>query len=129
MPDIVEAQGLVKRFGKVVALDGLDLKVPEGTVLGLLGPNGAGKTTGVSILATLLQPDEGTATVAGFDVCKDPEEVRKRIGLSGQHAAIDEHLSGFENLDMVGRLYHLGRSRSRERAHELLEMFGLADAA
>ncbi|MBM3670953.1 MAG: ATP-binding cassette domain-containing protein [Actinobacteria bacterium] len=128
MADIVEAKGLVKRYGKVVALDGLDLTVPQGTVLGLLGPNGAGKTTLVSILATLLQPDEGTANVAGFDVCNDPEEVRKRIGLSGQFAAVDEHLTGFENLDMVGRLYRKGRKASRDRARELLEVFDLAEA-
>lgn len=129
MNEVIEASELVKRYGKVVALDGLDLTVPEGTVLGLLGPNGAGKTTAVSILTTLLQPDSGVARVAGFDVCRDPEEVRKRIGLSGQYAAVDEHLTGFENLDMIGRLYRLGRARSRERARELLESFGLSDAA
>jgi ABC-2 type transport system ATP-binding protein len=98
-------------------------------VLGLLGPNGAGKTTAVSILTTLLQPDEGTATVAGADVRRDPQAVRRRIGLSGQFAAVDEVLTGFENLDMIGRLYRLGRGRSRQRATELLERFGLADAA
>ncbi|MGH9119672.1 MAG: ATP-binding cassette domain-containing protein [Acidimicrobiales bacterium] len=128
MTDIIEAHGLVKRYKEVVALDGLDLLVPEGTVLGLLGPNGAGKTTAVSILTTLLEPDAGTATVAGFDVLKQPQEVRKRIGLSGQYAAVDEHLTGFENLDMIGRLYWLGRQRSRERARELLDRFDLADA-
>jgi ABC-2 type transport system ATP-binding protein len=111
------------------ALDGLDLVVPEGTVLGLLGPNGAGKTTAVSILTTLLQPDAGTATVAGADVRAEPDEVRRRIGLSGQYAAVDEHLTGFENLDMVGRLYRLGRAASRDRARELLERFDLAEAA
>ena len=125
---IIEAYGLVKTYGDVVALDGLDLTVPEGTILGLLGPNGAGKTTAVSILTTLLQPDSGTATVAGADVVASPGQVRKRIGLSGQYAAVDEHLTGFENLDMIGRLYHLGKKRSRARARELLERFDLADA-
>jgi len=105
----IEATGLVKRYKQVTALGGLDLHVPEGTVLALLGPNGAGKTTVVSILATLLRPDEGSATVAGADVIASPGEVRKRIGLSGQFAAVDENLTGFENLDMIGRLYHLGR--------------------
>lgn len=129
MPHVIEAHGLVKRYKDVVALDGLDLQVEEGTVLGLLGPNGAGKTTAVSILTTLLDPDEGTATVAGVDVLKSPGKVRQRIGLSGQYAAVDEHLTGFENLDMIGRLYHLGRDRSRSRARELLERFELSDAA
>jgi ABC-2 type transport system ATP-binding protein len=126
---IVEARGLVKTYGDVVALAGLDLSVAEGTVLGLLGPNGAGKTTAVSILTTLLRPDSGSATVAGADVINEPHEVRKRIGLSGQYAAVDEALTGYENLDMIGRLYHLGRDRSRARARELLERFDLADAA
>jgi ABC-2 type transport system ATP-binding protein len=126
--DVIEASGLIKRFGKVNALDGLDLTVPEGTVLGLLGPNGAGKTTAVSILTTLLEPDEGTAIVAGHDVRKQPQEVRKRIGLSGQYAAVDEHLTGYENLDMIGRLYRLGRQRSKERARELLTRFDLEEA-
>jgi ABC-2 type transport system ATP-binding protein len=126
---VVEARGLVKRYGEVVALDGLDLAIAEGTVLGVLGPNGAGKTTAVSILTTLLKPDAGTATVAGADLVTSPGEVRSRIGLSGQYAAVDEHLTGYENLDMIGRLYHLGRKRSRERAAELLERFSLADAA
>lgn len=128
MTDIIQARGLVKRYGEVTALDGLDLTVPEGTVLGLLGPNGAGKTTAVRILTTLLRADEGHATVAGVDVAKDPQGVRSRIGLSGQYAAVDEYLTGFENLDMVGRLYGLGRARSRERARELLERFSLSDA-
>ena len=129
MQNMIEASGLAKRYKEVVALDGLDLAVPEGTVLGLLGPNGAGKTTAVSILATLLEPDEGTARVAGADVRTQPEEVRKRIGLSGQYAAVDEHLTGFENLDMIGRLYHLGRGPSRVRSRELLDRFDLAAAA
>ena len=129
MPHVIEAHGLVKRYKDVIALDGLDLQVEEGTVVGLLGPNGAGKTTAVSILTTLLDPDEGTATVAGIDVLKSPGKVRQRIGLSGQYAAVDEHLTGFENLDMIGRLYHLGRNRSRSRARELLERFELSDAA
>jgi len=122
------AQGLVKRYGQVVALDGLDLAVPRGSVMGLLGPNGAGKTTAIRIFTTLLVPDAGRATVAGLDVIADARRLRRTIGLSGQYAAVDEHLTGFENLDMVARLYHLGRRRSRERARELLERFDLADA-
>jgi ABC-2 type transport system ATP-binding protein len=129
MPGGIRAEGLVKRYGDVIALDGLDLVVPEGTVLGLLGPNGAGKTTAVRIFTTLLEADEGTATVDGVDVVSDPQGVRERIGLSGQSAAVDEYLTGYENLDMVGRLYHLGRTRSRERARELLEAFRLTHAA
>src|SRR3989337_478695 len=125
---MIKASGLVKRYGDVVALDGLDLEVPKGTVLGLLGPNGAGKTTAIRILTTLLPPDEGTVEVAGLDVRSDPHKVRERIGLSGQTAAVDEHLTGYENLEMVGRLYHLGKQRSQERARELLEQFALADA-
>ena len=125
----VRASGLVKRYGEVRALDGLDLEVAEGTVLGLLGPNGAGKTTAVRILTTLLVPDEGTAHVAGVDVVRNPGEVRKLIGLSGQYAAVDEYLTGFENLDMIGRLYRMGRARSRERARELLAQFSLEEAA
>ncbi len=128
MTDAIVAEGLVKRYGEVTALDGLDLSVAEGTVLGLLGPNGAGKTTTVRILTTLLEPDQGTATVAGFDVVRQARQLRRVIGLSGQNAAVDEHLTGFENLDMVGRLYHLGRAASRERAHELLERFDLVEA-
>jgi ABC-2 type transport system ATP-binding protein len=129
VPTAIEATGLVKRYGEVTALDGLDLQVEQGTVLGLLGPNGAGKTTCVRILTTLLQPDEGQATVAGLDVVREAKALRRVIGLSGQYAAVDEHLTGFENLDMVGRLYHLGRSRSRERANQLLEQFDLTEAA
>jgi ABC-2 type transport system ATP-binding protein len=129
MTDMIRTSGLVKRYGKVVALDGLDLAVPKGIVLGLLGPNGAGKTTAVRILTTLLEADEGSAEVAGLDVRAEPHKVRERIGLSGQTAAVDEHLTGFENLDMVGRLYHLGRARSRARARQLLERFDLVEAA
>ncbi len=125
----IRATGLVKRYGDVTALDGVDITVPTGTVLGLLGPNGAGKTTVVRILTTLLRPDSGTAEVAGTDVLADPRAVRRKMGLSGQYAAVDEYLTGFENLDMIGRLYHLGRKRSRERARELLEQFSLSDAA
>ncbi len=129
MTDVIRAEGLVKIYGALRALDGLDLAVPEGTVLGLLGPNGAGKTTAVRILTTLLEPDEGTATVAGLDVRRQAAEVRARIGLSGQYAAVDEYLTGYENLDMIGRLYGLGRRPARDRARELLERFDLADAA
>jgi len=124
----VIAEGLVKTYGKVKALDGLDLTVPEGSVLAVLGPNGAGKTTAVRVLTTLLQPDSGRAEVAGIDVLRDPGSVRKLIGLSGQYAAVDEYLTGFENLDMVGRLYHLGRTPARDRARELLKQFDLEDA-
>ncbi len=111
MPDMIQTSGLVKRYGDVTALDGLDLVVPKGTVLGLLGPNGAGKTTAVRILTTLLDPDGGTAVVAGLDVVAEPDRVRKRIGLSGQTAAVDEHLTGYENLDMVGRQVPSGSSQ------------------
>ena len=129
MTDAVVAEGLTKRYGDVVALDGLDLRVPEGTVLGVLGPNGAGKTTAVRVLTTLLRPDSGRAEVAGIDVLTKPNDVRRKIGLSGQYAAVDEYLTGFENLDMVGRLYHLGRRPARERARELLARFRLSEAA
>jgi ABC-2 type transport system ATP-binding protein len=126
--DVIRAAGLVKTYGDVHALDGLDLAVPEGSVLGLLGPNGAGKTTAVRILTTLLEPDRGSAEVAGIDVRRHPAAVRARIGLSGQYAAVDEYLTGYENLDMIGRLYGLGRRAAKARARELLERFDLADA-
>ncbi|MFF9912023.1 ATP-binding cassette domain-containing protein [Streptomyces sp. NPDC013457] len=129
MPGAIYAEGLVKTFGDVRALDGVDLDVPEGTVLGLLGPNGAGKTTAVRVLTTLLQPDSGKALVAGIDVLKHPNEVRRSIGLSGQFAAVDEYLTGRENLQMVGQLYQLNAKRAKARADELLERFNLADAA
>jgi ABC-2 type transport system ATP-binding protein len=124
----VEAHGLQKRYGDVEALRGIDLHVEAGGVFGLLGPNGAGKTTAVRILTTLLRPDGGTARVAGFDVVRQHAALRRHIGLAGQYAAVDENLTGFENLEMVGRLYHLGREPSRARAHELLAAFDLADA-
>lgn len=127
--DIIEARGLVKKYGDVVALDGLDLSVPEGTVYGLLGPNGAGKTTTVRILTTLLLPDSGTATVDGLDVVKKPNAVRRIIGLTGQYAAVDEYLTGRENLRMFGDLYHLPSKYVKERSDELLVRFDLADAA
>lgn len=129
MPGAIYAEGLVKTFGDVRALDGVDLDVPEGTVLGLLGPNGAGKTTTVRVLTTLLQPDSGKAVVAGIDVLKHPNEVRRSIGLSGQFAAVDEYLTGRENLQMVGRLYQMGAKAAKARATELLERFNLGDAA
>ena len=129
MTDAVIAEGLVKTYGPVRALDGLDLAVPEGSVLALLGPNGAGKTTCVRVLTTLLRPDAGRAEVAGIDVMRRPRDVRAVIGLSGQYAAVDEYLTGFENLDMIGRLYHLGRRPARVRARELLAQFDLEDAA
>ncbi|SCK14515.1 ABC-2 type transport system ATP-binding protein [Streptomyces sp. WMMB 714] len=129
MPGAIYAEGLVKTFGEVRALDGVDLDVPEGTVLGLLGPNGAGKTTAVRVLTTLLTPDSGKAVVAGLDVLKQPHEVRRSIGLSGQFAAIDEYLTGRENLQMVGQLYQLPARQAKARAAELLERFNLADAA
>ncbi|WP_019634525.1 daunorubicin resistance protein DrrA family ABC transporter ATP-binding protein [Actinomadura atramentaria] len=126
---IVLAEGLHKRFGATRALRGLDLAVPAGTVCGVLGPNGAGKTTAVRVLATLTGPDAGRARVAGFDVVRDADRVRARIGLAGQHAAVDGRLTGRENLRMFGRLHHLTRRAARARADELLERFGLAAAA
>ena len=129
MADVIRTRGLVKTYGPLRALDGLDLAVPEGTVLGLLGPNGAGTTTVVRVLTTLLEPDGGTAEVAGVDVRRAPAEVRKRIGLSGQYAAVDEYLTGFENLHMIGRLYGLPGRVAKARARELLARFRLDDAA
>ncbi|PYY36986.1 daunorubicin/doxorubicin resistance ABC transporter ATP-binding protein DrrA [Curtobacterium sp. MCJR17_055] len=129
---IIEATDLTKtytsRSGPVHALAGLDLSVPEGTVTALLGPNGAGKTTTVKVLTTLVVPDAGTATVAGTDVVADPQGTRRAIGVSGQYAAVDENLTGAENLEMIGRLYHLGRRAARDRARELIDVFGLAEA-
>jgi oleandomycin transport system ATP-binding protein len=125
----VQADGLVKRYGSTVALAGLDLAVPAGTVLGLLGPNGAGKTTAVRILATLVQPDGGSARVGGFDVTREPGKVRELIGLTGQYATVDDALTGRENLILIGRLLELSRTRARDRAGELLERFDLAAAA
>jgi ABC-2 type transport system ATP-binding protein len=129
MADAIIAEGLVKQYGSVRALNGLDLRVPEGTVLGLLGPNGAGKTTSVRIITTLLRPDAGRCLVNGIDVLEHPGEVREIIGLSGQYAAVDEYLTGRENLEMIGRLYHLGKRTARARSEELLERFNLTEAA
>ncbi|MEV5000282.1 ATP-binding cassette domain-containing protein [Nocardioides sp. LML1-1-1.1] len=126
---MISATGLVKRYKDVEALAGLDLAVPEGKVLALLGPNGAGKTTAVRCLTTLLKPDAGAARVAGIDVLADPAAAKSKIGLSGQYAAVDEHLTAYENLVMIGRLYHLGRTRARARAQELLERFDLTEFA
>jgi ABC-2 type transport system ATP-binding protein len=129
MAAAIEAEDLVKTFGDVHALDGVSLEVPEGTVLGLLGPNGAGKTTMVRVLTTLLRPDSGRAVVAGLDVLKHPNQVRGLIGLSGQYAAVDEYLTGRENLQMVGELYQMSPRDSKARALELLEWFNLSEAA
>ncbi len=126
---VIRIRGLSKSFGTVRALDGVDLDVAPGTVLGLLGPNGAGKTTAIRVLATLLAPDEGSITVAGLDVIKDAKQLRSKIGLAGQYAAIDENLTGLENLVMVGRLYGASRAASKERGRELLTRFDLLDAA
>jgi oleandomycin transport system ATP-binding protein len=125
----IQAEGLVKRFGETVALNGVDLEVPTGKVVGVLGPNGAGKTTAVRILATLLQPDGGRATVGGYDVVRDPVRVRSLIGLTGQYASVDEDLSGTENLVLIGRLLGLSRPESKTRAAGLLEQFELTEAA
>ncbi|MCB0978954.1 MAG: ATP-binding cassette domain-containing protein, partial [Acidimicrobiales bacterium] len=125
----VEAVGLVKHYGEKVALDGVDVAVPTGTVTAILGPNGAGKTTTVRILTTLADATSGTAKVAGYDVATQPTEVRRRIGLAAQDATVDPLLTGFENLVMIGELHQLGRSDAKVRAGELLEQFGLADAA
>jgi oleandomycin transport system ATP-binding protein len=129
MTNAIEAHGLTKRFGKTQALAGIDLEVPEGRVLGVLGPNGAGKTTAVRILATLLRPDSGTAVVNGFDVVHQAKEVRKRIGLTGQYASVDEDLTGIQNLVMIGQLLDLNRAQATARATELLAEFDLTDAS
>jgi ABC-2 type transport system ATP-binding protein len=126
---VIVVEGLRKAFGSVQALDGVDLDVQPATVHGLLGPNGAGKTTAVRILTTLLHPDAGRATVAGLDVVRQADQLRHVIGLAGQYAAVDENLTGLENLEMVGRLYHLPREEARRRGSEVLERFGLAHAA
>ena len=125
---VVRVEGLRKRFGPIWALQGVDLAVERGTICGLLGPNGAGKTTAVRILATLLRPDGGVARVGGFDVVRQPERVRPLIGLTGQYAAVDEELTGYENLVLIARLLELSRLQARRRAGELLERFDLADA-
>jgi ABC-2 type transport system ATP-binding protein len=127
--DAIVVEGLEKSYGSVRALCSVDFTAPTGSVLGLLGPNGAGKTTAVRILATLLEPDGGTARVAGLDVVRDAAKLRSNIGLAGQYAAVDENLTGFENLEMVGRLYHMGKADARARATELLEHFELTEAA
>jgi ABC-2 type transport system ATP-binding protein len=127
--DAIVVEGLQKSYGSVRALCGVDFSARTGSVLGLLGPNGAGKTTAVRILTTLLQPDGGTARVAGHDVVRDAAALRAKIGLAGQYAAVDENLTGFENLEMVGQLYHMPRKEARTRADELLERFDLTEAA
>src|SRR4030081_3279860 len=125
----VHAEGLVKNFGRVRALDGLDLDVAEGSLLALLGPNGAGKTTAVRIFTTLLEPDAGHATVAGFDVVRDADRIRSQIRLDGLNVPPDEYFAGAENLEMIGRLYHLAGGDAKRRAEELLIQFDLTDAA
>jgi ABC-2 type transport system ATP-binding protein len=127
--DAVVAEGLAKQFGETKALDGLDLNVPAGTVLGLLGPNGAGKTTAVRVLTTLLVPDAGSAFIDGVDVIADPQTVRGRIGLTGQYAAVEERMTGRENLELIGRYFHMNKSTRSARASELLERFDLVEAA
>jgi ABC-2 type transport system ATP-binding protein len=129
MTTAIETRALVKHFGETRALNGIDLTVREGSVYGLLGPNGAGKTTTIRVLATLLKPDSGHATVAGLDVVREPDAVRRKVGLTGQYASVDEDLTGVENLVLVGRLLGLSWGAARRRASELLEAFGLSDAA
>ena len=129
MTKAISAQGLVKSFGDVKALNGIDLEVEQGSVVGLLGPNGSGKTTIVRILTTLLRADSGTASVGGFDVQSQPDDVRSVIGLTGQYAAVDQYLTGRENLELFGRLFHLSKRDAATRADELLERFSLSDAA
>src|SRR5947207_4169619 len=129
MSDAIVVEGLVKHYGAVRAVDGVDLQVPAGSILGLLGPNGAGKTTIVRILSTILQPDAGRASVLGLDVVRQPNAVRANIGLAGQYAAVDENLTGRENLEMVGQLTHQPKAEIPGRATELLARFALADAA
>src|SRR5262249_30556474 len=126
---LIRAEQLHKRFGETRALVGLDLDVPQGTVLGVLGPNGAGKTTAVRILTTLLRADEGSAFIDGIDVEKEPRRIRTRIGLTGQFTAVDERLTARENLELIGRFYRMSRADARVRAADLLEQFDLADAA
>jgi ABC-2 type transport system ATP-binding protein len=127
--NIVEAQGITKTFGKTQVLKGIDLTVPEGTVLALLGPNGAGKTTTVRILTTLLKPDGGTVTVAGYNALREPDKVRGRIGVAGQSVTMDGYLTGLQNLLMIGRLYRFSKKDAKRRGQELIEQFGLTDAA
>src|SRR6476659_3921858 len=127
--NVIEATGLKKRFGTTQALDGVDLAARRGSVLGVLGPNGAGKTTAVRVLATLLQPDAGTARIGGYDVVKEPQKVRNTVGLTGQYASVDEDLTGTQNLVMIGQLLNLSTKDAKARAAELLDWFGLADAA
>jgi ABC-2 type transport system ATP-binding protein len=129
VPAIVEAHGITKAFGKTQAVRGVDLAVPQGIVAALLGPDGAGKTTTIRILTTLLRPDSGTVTIAGFDLLREPNKVRSHIGLAGQSVTMDEHLSGLQNLTMIGRLYRFARRDARRRGQQLIEQFGLADAA
>ncbi|MFG2320245.1 ATP-binding cassette domain-containing protein [Streptomyces tendae] len=129
MPEAIHAEGLVKHFGDVRAVDGVDLDVPQGTVLGLLGPNGAGKSTTVRILTTLLMPDAGHASVLGADLVKDPDTVRRSLGMAGQFAAVDDFLTGRENLQLIGQLYQLRKRDAAARAEELLTLFDLTDAA
>jgi len=126
---IVEAQGITKAFGKTQVLEGIDLAVPQGSVLALLGPNGAGKTTTVRILTTLLKPDSGTMTIAGHDVLREPDKVRSSIGVAGQSVTVDGYMSGLQNLTMIGRLYRFSRKDAKRRGRELIERFGLAEAA